>query len=145
MVPTTRALRCGEHFHSIPGISFCLPAGQRYVFVSVVKVGCDITSDADNLGRMPPGKNIDDWYTVLRSGMWRLYFQLSTEGRQRYYNEMLPLLHDTKAEVLGERDENAYYLVYLGTKPHARGRGYARKLLQTMIERVRPHAHLRSS
>lgn len=85
---------------------------------------------------MPPGKNIDDWYTVLRSGMWRLYFQLSSEGRQRYYNEMLPLLHDTKAEVLGERDENAYYLVYLGTKPHARGRGYARKLLQTMIARA---------
>lgn len=88
---------------------------------------------------MPPGKNIDDWYTVLRSGMWRLYFQLSSEGRQRYYNEMLPLLHDTKVEVLGERDENAYYLVYLGTKPHARGRGYARKLLQTMIARVRPN------
>lgn len=88
---------------------------------------------------MPPRKTIDDWFTVLRSGMWRLYFQLSSEGRQRYYNEMLPLLHDTKAEVLGERDENAYYLVYLGTKPHARGRGYARKLLQTMIARVRPN------
>ncbi|KAI7786958.1 n-acetyltransferase-like protein [Diaporthe eres] len=85
---------------------------------------------------MPPGKNIDDWYTVLRSGMWRLYFQLSSEGRQRYYNEMLPLLHDTKAEVLGERDDNAYYLVYLGTKPHARGRGYAGKLLRTMIARA---------
>lgn len=95
--------------------------------------------ESDNLSRMPPGKEIDDWYTVLRSGMWRLYFQLSSEGRQRYYNELLPLLHDTKAEVLGERDENAYYLVYLGTKPHARGRGYARKLLQTMIARVRPN------
>lgn len=68
--------------------------------------------------------------------MWRLYFQLSAEGRERYYNELLPLLHDTKAEVLAERDDNAYYLVYLGTKPHARGRGYARKLLQTMIDRV---------
>lgn len=96
------------------------------------------TRDSDNLSRMPPGKNIDDWYTVLRSGMWRLYFQLSSEGRQRYYNEMLPLLHDTKAEVLGERDDNAYYLVYLGTKPHARGRGYAGKLLRTMIARVSP-------
>lgn len=97
----------------------------------------DIIINSNDLSRMPPGKNIDDWYTVLRSGMWRLYFQLSSEGRQRYYNELLPLLHDTKAEVLGERDENAYYLVYLGTKPHARGRGYARKLLQTMIARVR--------
>ncbi|KAF3767404.1 hypothetical protein M406DRAFT_254151 [Cryphonectria parasitica EP155] len=85
---------------------------------------------------MPPGCDMDDWWTTLRSGMWRLYFQLSAEGRARYYNELMPLLHDTKLEVLGERDSNAYYLVYLGTKPHARGRGYARRLLQTMIERA---------
>lgn len=74
--------------------------------------------------------------------MWRLYLQLSAEGRQRYFNELMPLLHDTKAEVLSEREHDAYYLVYLGTKPHARGRGYARKLLQTMIERVRVDEHL---
>lgn len=94
------------------------------------------------MNRMPPGKNIDDWWTVLRSGMWRLYFQLSSEGRKRYYDELLPLLHNTKAEILGERDDNAYYLVYLGTKPHARGQGYAGKLLQTMIERASPQSHL---
>lgn len=89
---------------------------------------------------MPPGKNVDDWWTVMRSGMWRLYFQLSPEGRRRYYDELLPLLHHTKAEILGERDDNAYYLVYLGTKPHARGRGYAGKLLRAMIERAsKPH------
>lgn len=93
------------------------------------------------MNRMPPGKNIDDWWTVIRSGMWRLYFQLSAEGRKRYYDELLPLLHHTKAEILGERDDNAYYLVYLGTKPHARGRGYAGKLLRTMIERASPHSH----
>lgn len=85
---------------------------------------------------MPPGCDADDWWTTLRSGLWRLYFQLSPEGRYRYYTELMPLLHDTKLEVLGDRDSNAYYLVYLGTKPHARGRGYAGKLLRTMIERV---------
>lgn len=85
---------------------------------------------------MPPGKNLDDWWTVLRSGMWRLYYQLSPEGRKRYYDEMLPLLHDTKLEVLGERDDDAYYLVYLGTKPHGRGRGYAGKLLRHMIDKA---------
>lgn len=85
---------------------------------------------------LPPGCVMDDWWTLLRSGQWRLWYQLSAEGRQRYYNEMLPLLHHTKMEVLGERDDNAYYLVYLGTKPHARGRGYARKLIQTMTDRV---------
>ncbi len=85
---------------------------------------------------MPPGKDLDGWWTLVRSGMWRLYFQLSAEGRARYYDEMLPLLHHTKIEVLGERDNDSYYLLYLGTKPNARGRGYARKLLERMFERV---------
>jgi len=79
---------------------------------------------------MPPGTNMDDWWTILRSGMWRLYYKLSREGKVRFYSEFLPLLHDTKAEVLAERDDNSYYLVYIGTKPSARGKGYARKLIE---------------
>src|SRR3569833_4241997 len=86
--------------------------------------------------RMPPGKKLDDWWTILRSGMWRLYFRLSAEGKRRYYDEMLGLLHTTKGEVLGDRDSDAYYLLYLGTKPNARGRGYAKKLLEHIHERV---------
>ncbi|KAF6809769.1 putative n-acetyltransferase [Colletotrichum sojae] len=85
---------------------------------------------------MPPGKDADDWWTNLRSGMWRLNYQLTAEGRRRYYDELLPLLHDTKAEVMGERDNDCYYLVYLGTKPNARGKGYARKLLSHMIDKA---------
>ncbi|KAK2001607.1 acetyltransferase [Colletotrichum falcatum] len=85
---------------------------------------------------MPPGKDADGWWTILRSGLWRLYFQLTVEARRRYYDELLPLLHDTKLEVMGERDNDCYYLVYLGTKPNARGKGYARKLLNDMIERA---------
>lgn len=124
LAPSTRASRCG-----------CLQVSNSiYGSRTLARLG-DVSPDAD-ISSALLGKNMDDWWTVLRSGMWRLYFQLSAEGRERYYNEMLPLLHHTKTEVLGERDDNAYYLVYLGTKPHARGRGYARKLLQTMIERV---------
>ena len=85
---------------------------------------------------MPPGKNMDDWWTILRSGMWRLYFQLSAEGRKRYYDEVLPVLHDTKAEVMGERDDDCYYLVYIGTKPNSQRRGYAKKLLESMMAQV---------
>lgn len=88
--------------------------------------------------RVPPGKHLDGWWTQLRSGMWRLYFQLSPEGRKRYFDEILPLLHDTKAQVLGDRDDDAWYLVYLGTKPSSQGRGYAAKLLQDRIARVSP-------
>jgi len=79
---------------------------------------------------MPPGKNMDDWWTILRSGMWRLFYKLSHEGKQRFYGEFLPLLHNTKHEVLGQRDDDSYYLVYIGTKPSARGKGYAKKLIE---------------
>ncbi|MCJ1391549.1 hypothetical protein MMC18_004413 [Xylographa bjoerkii] len=79
---------------------------------------------------MPPGKNMDDLCTILRSGMWRLHYQLSAEGKTRFFKEFLPLLHDTKTEVLGSRDDDSWYLVYIGTKTSARGKGYARKLIE---------------
>jgi len=37
-------------------------------------------------------------------------------------------LHD----VLGHRENDTYYLVYLGSKPSARGKGYAKKLIEHM-------------
>ncbi|ETI21658.1 hypothetical protein G647_08005 [Cladophialophora carrionii CBS 160.54] len=79
---------------------------------------------------LPPGKNIDDWLTILRSGMWRLSWKLSKEGRVRFFDEFLPLLHHSKQEILGDRDNNSWYLSYIGTKSEARGRGYARKLIE---------------
>jgi GNAT superfamily N-acetyltransferase len=85
---------------------------------------------------MPPGKNMDDLWTILRSGMWRLWYKLSSEGKTRFYNEFLPLLHDTKHAVMGDRDNESYYLVYLGSKPSARGKGYARKLIEHMTEKA---------
>jgi hypothetical protein len=81
---------------------------------------------------------MDDWWTLLRSGMWRLYYKLSTEGRIRFYSEFLPLLHDTLDDVLGPRSHDCYYLVYLGSKPSARGKGYARKLIEDMSTKVGP-------
>ena len=68
--------------------------------------------------------------------MWRLYYQLSPEGRHRFFNEFMPLLHDTKHDIMGDRDDDSYYLVYLGSKPSARGKGYARKLIESMSLRV---------
>jgi GNAT superfamily N-acetyltransferase len=68
--------------------------------------------------------------------MWRLYFQLSPEGKKRYFDEIVPRLHDAKVEVLGDREDEAWVLAYLGTKPNSRGRGYAARLLQDMMARV---------
>ncbi|OCL02386.1 hypothetical protein AOQ84DRAFT_184469 [Glonium stellatum] len=85
---------------------------------------------------MPPGKNMDDYLTMFRSGMWRLYYRLSPEGKKRFFTEFLPLLHDTKHAVLGEHDDDSWYLVYIGTRPSARGRGYARKLIEHVTRKA---------
>jgi GNAT superfamily N-acetyltransferase len=79
---------------------------------------------------MLPGQNMDEYLTILRSGMWRLWYKLSTEGKTRFFDEFFPLLHDTKHEIMGARDDESYYLVYLGTKIAARGKGYARKCIE---------------
>lgn len=80
---------------------------------------------------MPPGKTTDSYLTILRSGLWRLKYQLSPEGQKRFFDEFLPLLHTTKTHVLGpEGDEASYYLVYLGTRPSGRGKGYARQVVE---------------
>lgn len=79
---------------------------------------------------MPPGQNMDDYLTIFRSGMWRLNYRLSSEGKRRFFDEFLPLLHDTMHSALGERENDAWYLVYLGTKPSGRGKGHARKLIE---------------
>ena len=73
---------------------------------------------------------MDDSWTMFRCGMWTLKWKLSTEGKARWFEEFLPLLHKTKAEVLGERDDKSWYLVYLGTLPEARGKGYAKKTIE---------------
>ena len=85
---------------------------------------------------MPPARNMDDLPTILRSGMWRLPFQLSAEGRARFFSEFLPLLHKTKAEVLGPRDDKSWYLVYIGTKESARGKGLARACIEEVTRVV---------
>lgn len=85
---------------------------------------------------MPPGKNMDDYLTMFRSGMWRLRYQLDSEGAHRFFQEFLPLLHESKARALGKDDDNSWYLVYIGTKPEARGKGYAKALIEMVTSQV---------
>ncbi|KAI4225937.1 MAG: hypothetical protein L6R36_003557 [Xanthoria steineri] len=91
---------------------------------------------------MPPGKNMDDTLTMFRSNMWRLNHKLSQEGRNRFKEEFLPLLHKTKTEVLGDLDNDSWYLVYIGTKPEARGKGYARRLIEHVTTQADEHGRV---
>jgi ribosomal protein S18 acetylase RimI-like enzyme len=91
---------------------------------------------------MPPAANMDDFLTIFRSGLWRLSWRLSAEGKKRFFTEFLPLLHDTKASILGPRDNESWYLVYLGTKKSARGQGLARKVVEKVSSMVCSHCTL---
>ncbi|KAK4199663.1 hypothetical protein QBC40DRAFT_175791 [Triangularia verruculosa] len=99
----------------------------------VTTVGEDFDSVAlwvPPTGPHPP-PSLDSYLTHFRSGLWRLHFQLCPEGKRRLFDEILPLLHDTKREVLGpEKENDVWYLVYLGTKPRSQGRGLGGKLLR---------------
>ncbi|CUS15794.1 unnamed protein product [Tuber aestivum] len=86
--------------------------------------------------RMPPGKNMDDWFTIFRSGMWRLWYKLTKEGKRRYFDEFMEILHRTKESVMGAQDSDTWYLVYVGVIPSARGRGYARKLIEYVTKQL---------
>lgn len=86
---------------------------------------------------MGPGANMDQPLTVLRSGLWRLRFHLSPEGRTRFFDEFLPLLNITKSHVLGPvRDPDSWYLVYIGTRPSGRGKGFAKQCINYVTEKA---------
>ncbi|ODQ63618.1 hypothetical protein NADFUDRAFT_84257 [Nadsonia fulvescens var. elongata DSM 6958] len=97
---------------------------------------------------MPPGKNMDQYWSMLRSGMWRLWFMYGAEGRKRFFSDYLPIMRNAKKKVLGEFDDNSWYLIYLGTIPQARGKGHARKLIEhvtRMADKERIPCYLESS
>ena len=68
--------------------------------------------------------------------MFGLNLKLSKEGKKRFFDEFLPLLHDTKRDALGKDDANSWYLVYIGTKPGSRGKGYAKSLIEYTTKQV---------
>lgn len=79
---------------------------------------------------MPPGQDFDDFCCQLRSGLLTLRFKFSKEGRVRFFDEFFPLLHKAKHEALGKDEPHAWYLVYIGTKPSSRGKGFAKTLME---------------
>lgn len=79
---------------------------------------------------------MDDYWTMFRSGMWRLRYQLSTEGGIRFFQEFLPKLHEAKSKAMGVDDDNSWYLVYIGTRPGSQKKGYAKALIEMVTNHV---------
>lgn len=82
---------------------------------------------------------MDDGWTTFRSGFWPLSFQMPTECCKRYFDELVPAMSATRRRILGARNKDCYYLGYIGTKPGARGRGYASRLIRDITDRADAH------
>lgn len=92
--------------------------------------------------------DMDGLWPMLRSGMNRLHFfcrDMTKEGRIRFFDEFLPTLHDVKHQTLQEHDHDSWYLVYIGTKPGSRKRGYAKRLIEDVTRKVSLASRLPSS
>ena len=79
---------------------------------------------------------MDDKLTMFSNELWTVKRKLPVEGQYRFKQEFLPLLHRSKAEVLGSLDDDSWYLVYIGSKPESRGKGYARRLIEHVTIQV---------
>ncbi|KAL9084996.1 MAG: hypothetical protein Q9159_004962 [Coniocarpon cinnabarinum] len=85
---------------------------------------------------MYPNKTLESASDVISTGLWKLAFKLTSDGRKRGFGDFFPLLGRTKKEILGSRAKDCYYLVYIGTKPGCRGLGLARQLIQEAAKRA---------
>ncbi|EPX71722.1 uncharacterized protein SOCG_03658 [Schizosaccharomyces octosporus yFS286] len=81
-----------------------------------------------------PGQRIDDWYTIFRSGLWRLSYKLGAENRHRFFKELIPLHNKVMPEAMAGRTHNFWYLMFVGVKENKRGKGYLRSLIQPILK-----------
>lgn len=78
---------------------------------------------------LPPAVKVDSGLIMtLRSGMWRLNYLFGPETKHRFFNEFVASSSAEKKRILNGRD--IWYLMYLGTRPEARGKGHSRTLIQ---------------
>lgn len=82
----------------------------------------------------PDSGNMENFWTLVRSGYLKYAWLTGAEGRDRLFNGLFPLLHKTSHEVLGQAQTNTWSLIYLGSTPEARGKGNARAMFDFMFE-----------
>lgn len=70
------------------------------------------------------------------SGMTGVYNATGPNGRRRLYNGLQPRVSAVRKEILGKDNANVWYLGYLATRKRARGKGYARKLVEVGTRRA---------
>lgn len=81
---------------------------------------------------------LDSFANLMEAGYGKVWDINNEEGRQKVFNGMLPLLHDTFERILETdsrfRNKGVFTLVYLGSLESARGKGNVRLIFDYMFE-----------
>ena len=83
-------------------------------------------------------RGLDSFGTMMQSGFGKLWENLDLKGRDKVFDGLLPLLHNTCEEIMLTDprflNKNVYTLVYLGSVARARGKGNTRLMFEFMFK-----------
>jgi len=84
---------------------------------------------------LPPGKRIDNPWTLIPAGFFQVLWKLGIAGCNRMLREFEPAVKALQRQELGD-STHFYYLFLIATRDDARGRGLSSALLKRLQERA---------
>jgi ribosomal protein S18 acetylase RimI-like enzyme len=84
---------------------------------------------------LPPGKRIDNPWTLVPAGFLQVLWKLGIAGCNRMLREFEPAVTAMRRQELGD-STHFYYLFLIATRDDARGRGLSSALIRKLQERA---------
>jgi len=84
---------------------------------------------------LPPGKSVDNPWTLIQAGLFQVLWKLGFTGCWRMLREFEPATKRVRTAVLGVG--LFYYLFFVATREDARGKGLSSALIREVQERAR--------
>lgn len=83
-------------------------------------------------------EGLDSFLTLMESGYGHVWDIAGENGREKIFQKMLPLLHDTCERIFATdlrfNTKGVYTLVYVGSLDKARGKGNVRRMFEYMFQ-----------
>lgn len=83
-------------------------------------------------------EGLDSFLNLMEAGYGHVWEIAGDQGREKIFEKMLPLLHDTCERILATdlrfNSKRIYTLVYVGSLEKARGKGNARRMFDYMFQ-----------
>jgi GNAT superfamily N-acetyltransferase len=150
-VPATASLYASA-FRSDPVITYLLstlPPPQRHAYLeeyftrlaTAAALNDAVFEEAEGFSScsiiIPPGKSVDNPWTLIPAGLFSVLWRLGIKGCWRMLGEFEPATSAVRRKALGVNFQtNFYYLFFVATREDARGRGLSSALIKRLQERA---------